>query len=162
MDYLYLYAAVLVLVLVFYVRRQKRVHASHHRELKENVEAGLVEPASLHPVINPARCIGSGSCAAACPEDALGMVNGKAVLKNASACIGHGACMAACPVAGHQPGVRHRAPRDGHPEHQCRLRDQCAGHLHRWRTGRHGTGAQGCRAGPPGHGGDSQAPATPS
>jgi thioredoxin reductase (NADPH) len=98
MDYLYLYAAVLVLVLVFYVRRQKRVHASHHRELKENVEAGLVEPASLHPVINPARCIGSGSCAAACPEDALGVVNGKAVLKNASACIGHGACMAACPM----------------------------------------------------------------
>jgi thioredoxin reductase len=28
----------------------------------------------------------------------LGIVNGKAVLKNASACIGHGACMAACPM----------------------------------------------------------------
>jgi thioredoxin reductase len=32
-----------------------------------------------------------------CPEDALGVVDGKAVLKNAAHCIGHGACMAACP-----------------------------------------------------------------
>jgi thioredoxin reductase len=33
----------------------------------------------------------------ACPEEALGIVGGKAVLKNGSACIGHGACRAACP-----------------------------------------------------------------
>jgi thioredoxin reductase/NAD-dependent dihydropyrimidine dehydrogenase PreA subunit len=57
-----------------------------------------VEPPSLHPVIDPVRCIGSGSCAQACPEQALGVVGGKAVLVNASACIGHGACFAACPV----------------------------------------------------------------
>ena len=28
----------------------------------------------------------------------MGIINGKAVLKNAAACIGHGACLAACPV----------------------------------------------------------------
>jgi thioredoxin reductase len=34
----------------------------------------------------------------ACPEQALGIVNGKAVLINPAHCIGHGACAAACPV----------------------------------------------------------------
>jgi thioredoxin reductase/NAD-dependent dihydropyrimidine dehydrogenase PreA subunit len=44
-------------------------------------------------------CIGSGSCARVCPEQALGVIAGKAELVNPSACIGHGACAAACPVA---------------------------------------------------------------
>ncbi len=98
MNYLYLYAAALVVILFLYVRRSKRVHAAHAQELKQSLEAGLAEPASLHPVVNMSRCIGSGSCAKACPEDALGVVRGKAVLINASACIGHGACLSACPV----------------------------------------------------------------
>jgi ferredoxin len=95
---LWLYAALLAFALLFYLRRQRRTQRTHAVELQENVEAGLVEPPSLHPVVDPARCMGSGSCAAACPEEALGVVNGRAVLKNAAACIGHGACMAACPV----------------------------------------------------------------
>jgi thioredoxin reductase len=49
-------------------------------------------------VIDPVRCLGSSSCVTACPEEALGIVNGKAVLVNAASCIGHGACHAACPV----------------------------------------------------------------
>jgi len=60
------------------------------------------EPASLHPVINPARCIGCGSCVKACPEqehhEVLGLVGGRATLINPGDCIGHGACKAACPV----------------------------------------------------------------
>jgi thioredoxin reductase/NAD-dependent dihydropyrimidine dehydrogenase PreA subunit len=98
MNYLYLYAAALVVILVLYVRRSKRRHAVAAQELKQSLEAGLAEPASLHPVVNMSRCMGSGSCAKACPEDALGVVKGKAVLINASACIGHGACLSACPV----------------------------------------------------------------
>ena len=98
MNYLYLYAAALVVILFLYVRRSKRAHAVASQELKQSLEAGLAEPASLHPVVNMARCMGSGSCAKACPEDALGVVRGKAVLINASACIGHGACLSACPV----------------------------------------------------------------
>ena len=74
--------------------RHERRHAA---TLAEAVEAGLNEPPSLHPVVDPSRCIGSGSCVKACPEQALGMVGGKATLVNASACIGHGACHAACP-----------------------------------------------------------------
>lgn len=98
MPYLFLYAVVIGCVLLLYIRRQRRIHNTHATELQNAVIAGLAEPASLHPVVDPVRCIGSGSCAKACPEDALGIVNGKAVLKNAAACIGHGACLAACPV----------------------------------------------------------------
>ena len=98
MNPLVVYAAALLLVLVIYLRRHRRQQRGHALDLQASVDAGLVEPPSLHPVINPARCIGSGSCARACPEEALGVVAGKAVLKNASACIGHGACLSACPV----------------------------------------------------------------
>jgi thioredoxin reductase/NAD-dependent dihydropyrimidine dehydrogenase PreA subunit len=64
----------------------------------EAEKAGLNEPPSLHPVVDTNRCIGSGGCARACPEGALGVVNGKAMLINAASCIGHGACAASCPV----------------------------------------------------------------
>jgi len=58
-----------------------------------------MEPASLHPVIDPLACIGCGACAKACPEDqVLGVIDGKAELVNPSHCIGHGACRTACPT----------------------------------------------------------------
>jgi len=63
------------------------------------VEAGLDEPPTLHPVIDPMKCIGCGACTRACPEgDVLGLIRGKAELVTPSECIGHGACRAACPV----------------------------------------------------------------
>jgi len=96
--YLVLYLAVLLALWTLYVRRQRRIQREHAQQLKESVEAGLVEPPSLHPAIDPLRCLGSSSCVTACPEEALGIVNGKAVLVNAASCIGHGACLAACPV----------------------------------------------------------------
>jgi thioredoxin reductase/NAD-dependent dihydropyrimidine dehydrogenase PreA subunit len=58
-----------------------------------------VVPPSLHPVIDPDVCIGSGACARACPEgEILEVIHGRAQLVNPLACIGHGACAAACPV----------------------------------------------------------------
>jgi thioredoxin reductase (NADPH) len=98
MDYIYLYVAVVAIAMVLYVRRQRRIHASHAAELEVAVQEGLAEPSSLHPMIDRVRCIGSGTCVKACPEGALGIVKGKAVLTNASVCIGHGACRSACPV----------------------------------------------------------------
>ncbi len=98
MNYLALYLVIAFVVIALYMRRKQRIARAHASELQDALEAGLAEPASLHPVINPVACIGSGSCAKACPEDALGIVNNKAVLINAAACIGHGACYAACPV----------------------------------------------------------------
>ncbi len=81
-----------------HARKRRRKESAHVAELQEALAKGMTEPPSLHPVINPTRCIGSGSCVRVCPEEALGIINGKAVLTNASACIGHGACLAACPV----------------------------------------------------------------
>jgi thioredoxin reductase/NAD-dependent dihydropyrimidine dehydrogenase PreA subunit len=90
-------AAILAFVLAYLIVRRRREHV-HVEDLKVAIATGMNEPPSLHPVIDPARCIGSGSCARACPEQALGVVKGKAVLTNGAACIGHGACLTACPV----------------------------------------------------------------
>lgn len=94
-----LYALPLVFFLLIYVVRKRRAEVRHRQALTEAIEAGLSEPPSLHPVVDAVRCIGSGGCAMACPEEALGIIGGKAQLINPAACIGHGACAAACPVS---------------------------------------------------------------
>ena len=67
--------------------------------LEDNRQAGLNEPASLHPVIDPARCLGCAACVRACPEKTvLGIIDGKAALIEPTLCVGHGACQAACPT----------------------------------------------------------------
>lgn len=67
--------------------------------LEQSELAGLNEPPSLHPVIDPDLCIGSAACVASCPEhEILGTVDGKARLVHAARCIGHGRCFHACPV----------------------------------------------------------------
>lgn len=66
--------------------------------MNEAVSDGLTEASSLHPVIDPAVCIGCSSCVTACPEqNVLGLIHRKAELINPSNCIGHGACKTACP-----------------------------------------------------------------
>lgn len=92
----YVAAAALTVAVHLVIRRSKRRQAE--AALNESRQAGLHEPASLHPVVDPNRCFGSGACTKACPEQALGIVDGKATLVNASACIGHGACVDACPT----------------------------------------------------------------
>lgn len=74
---------------------------THTRSLaaqKAAKEAGLFEPASLHPVFDPALCRGCGACVSACPEgNVIGVLGGRATLVEPSHCIGHGACRSACP-----------------------------------------------------------------
>ena len=91
----YLLPLVAVLFIYFLVRRRQEAAAS--KVLKEMVEAGLTEPSSLHPVIDPAKCLGAGACITACPEEALGIIKGKAHFIEPAACLGHGACQIACP-----------------------------------------------------------------
>ncbi|HQZ45061.1 MAG TPA: NAD(P)-binding domain-containing protein [Usitatibacteraceae bacterium] len=92
------YAVPLLGVTLWHVRARTRREAESAELIREVRESGLTEPPSLHPVIDPVKCCGSGACATACPEGAIGFVAGKAVLANPSACIGHGACASACPV----------------------------------------------------------------
>ena len=87
----------LAVIMLFYIGRRKKAEKNSIAQMKEAFAQGLTEPASLHPIIDPVRCLGSGSCIKACPEQALGMIKGKAVLINPTYCIGHGACAAACP-----------------------------------------------------------------
>ncbi len=96
--YFYVYLAIFIIGVTIYVGRQRKKHESHSALLQHAMETGLMEPPSLHPLVDTTRCMGSGACVKACPEKALGVVDGKAVLINAAHCIGHGACAAACPV----------------------------------------------------------------
>jgi len=97
-----LYALPMLLIWAWYLRRRARREATHRAVRAEAVAAGLIEPASLHPVVDEARCVGCGACAQACPEQpehhVLGLIGGKAQLVSPTDCIGHGACRDACPV----------------------------------------------------------------
>ena len=87
------------LVVIFYLLRHRRRSKETSTKIQKAKELGFHEPVSLHPVIDPDICIGSGACVRACPEkDILGLVNNKAQTINASRCVGHGACFHACPV----------------------------------------------------------------
>ena len=86
-------------IFYFYLRKNRRTSLQTKAKLEKAAEYGFHEPVSLHPVIDPDICIGSGACIKACPEhDILGLQSGKAKTINASRCVGHGACFHACPV----------------------------------------------------------------
>ncbi len=91
------YLIPLAVIFFFYMSGKRKKEHSSAEQMNEAIEAGLTEPSSLHPEIDPRLCLGSGSCITACPEEAIGMIKGKAVLINPTLCIGHGACAAACP-----------------------------------------------------------------
>ena len=92
------YVVPLLVVLLFYLRRHRKIEAHHRSRFEETKKSGIPEPLTLHPVIDTNKCIGSGACVKACPEQALGIVRRKSVLVQPDHCIGHGACEAACPV----------------------------------------------------------------
>jgi thioredoxin reductase (NADPH) len=92
-----LYSLPLLLVLILYHRRRHKKEIHYRARLAETVQASIPEPLTLHPVIDPNKCLGSSACVKACPEHALGIVRGKAMLVQPDHCIGHGACAAACP-----------------------------------------------------------------
>jgi thioredoxin reductase/Pyruvate/2-oxoacid:ferredoxin oxidoreductase delta subunit len=88
-----------LVVVILYLRRQKRKSNKVEAKIAKAKLEGIHEPVSLHPVVDPNKCIATGACITACPEkDILGIVNGKATPINASHCIGHGACFHACPT----------------------------------------------------------------
>ncbi|MFO1406709.1 MAG: NAD(P)-binding domain-containing protein [Steroidobacteraceae bacterium] len=104
MDYalLLVYGAPLALIMALYTGRRRRAERRHIEARERSAQLGHVEPASLHPVIDPAKCLGCGTCVKACPEQpehhVLGLIGGKAHLVGPSDCIGHGACRTACPL----------------------------------------------------------------
>jgi thioredoxin reductase/ferredoxin len=88
-----------ILVPTIYWWRHQRLSQKATATLTNAVETGRDQPVSLHPVIDPNICIGSGACVRACPEKSiLGLIENAGKLINPSNCIGHGMCQAACPV----------------------------------------------------------------
>lgn len=102
LEQVVIYGSIIIfclLIVIFYLRIQKKNSDLTKIKIAEAKEAGLFEPVSLHPVVDINSCIQTGACIAACPEtDILGIVDGKATVINASVCIGHGACFHACPT----------------------------------------------------------------
>lgn len=97
---LLVHGLVAIFAIVWMIQAAIRGHREERRAADYLRLHGAVEgPPTLHPVIDPAICIGSGACVRACPEDrALVLVAGKARLAQASGCVGHGECLRACPV----------------------------------------------------------------
>lgn len=82
---------------VYAALRARNTHSARRR-LRASHADGLMQPASLHPKIDPSTCLGCGTCVDACPEGGvLGLIHGKAELVTPANCIGHGACKEACP-----------------------------------------------------------------
>jgi thioredoxin reductase/NAD-dependent dihydropyrimidine dehydrogenase PreA subunit len=100
-DLYLLYSIPVVFFWMLYALNRRMTSQRNLMIKTEEFEAGLTEPASLHPVIDPSKCMGCGTCVRACPEahnhPVLGLISGKAQLIAPTNCIGHGACKTACP-----------------------------------------------------------------
>jgi len=97
-----LYAITAILVVgipLWYILRNRKRKGRAQEKYERSRNLGLTDPITLHPVIDPNRCIGTEACTAACPEgEILGVIDGKAALISPTHCIGHGACSSSCPV----------------------------------------------------------------
>ena len=97
-EWVLVYAAPLLVIWLVYLGLRQRSDTRAIAAREEAMASGLSEPASLHPKIDLAKCMGCGSCVTACPEgEVLGIINGKSELILPAECIGHGACRVACP-----------------------------------------------------------------
>lgn len=86
-------------ILIPYVVHHRRKERKAIQTLEQALAAGIGEPETLHPVVNPSICIGTGDCVLVCPEkDVLAVISGRAVPVNQTHCVGHGLCERSCPV----------------------------------------------------------------
>lgn len=108
---------VIVLFLVPYVLKTRRLQAVDKERKKEAQRLGADRAIAQHPQIDALQCIGCASCVQACPEGGvLGIVDGRATIINGLKCVGHGLCAEACPVGAIQVGLGNIHLRDDIPQ----------------------------------------------
>ena len=66
-EWALVYAAPLLLIWLAYLGLRQRADARAIAARDEAIASGLSEPASLHPKIDLAKCMGCGSCVSECP-----------------------------------------------------------------------------------------------
>lgn len=92
-------AGLTLLVMLPFLLRQRRLERATEEQEELAQTYGLKEPVTMHPVVDPSRCIGVGACVPACPEhEVLGIRDGQAYAVTPARCIGHGLCERACPM----------------------------------------------------------------
>ncbi|MGK0484030.1 MAG: thioredoxin reductase (NADPH) [Planctomycetota bacterium] len=94
-------AGLLTLAVLVALHRRSEVRAMAKTLERRDVavEQGAAKAELQHPVIDLSRCLGCGTCVAACPEEGvLEMVHGQAAVVRGARCIGAGACERECPV----------------------------------------------------------------
>ena len=92
-------AGLVILALIPFLWRIRRLERRAMVAAEQAERYGLHEPVSLHPVVSPGDCIGTGACVSVCPEgDVLGLRNGQAHVIAPARCVGHGLCERACPT----------------------------------------------------------------
>ena len=95
---IFIYTVPLIVIIAYYFFCRKKEHSASENFLLQAKKDKLTEPASIHPVVDHAKCFGCGSCLSACPEkNILGLIDQQAHLINPTNCIGHGACKNSCP-----------------------------------------------------------------
>ncbi|OFZ23030.1 MAG: hypothetical protein A2X94_12995 [Bdellovibrionales bacterium GWB1_55_8] len=80
------------------IRARRKSAARAKKLLQKAIASNLAEPLTLHPEINPALCVGCGTCTRVCPEgEVLKLIDHKPVLVSPTKCVGHGECEQHCP-----------------------------------------------------------------
>jgi thioredoxin reductase (NADPH) len=101
MEHLYTYTIFFILLGVlavpYWIRTAKRRRESEEK-FKKYSKGGILTPVTLHPHIDLSNCIGCGSCVSVCPENVLGIVDGRAAIISGLKCVGHALCAEVCPV----------------------------------------------------------------
>jgi thioredoxin reductase (NADPH) len=101
MEHIYTYMIFLILLGIlgvpYWIRAANRRRETEEK-FKKYSKGGSLTPVTLHPHIDLMNCIGCGSCVSVCPENVLGIVEGRAAIVNGLKCVGHALCAEVCPV----------------------------------------------------------------
>ncbi|MCP3914045.1 MAG: NAD(P)-binding domain-containing protein [bacterium] len=103
MSWLTLISVVTVLAAVLaslVARRRELARMATSIEARDEArERGTHRARLQYPDVDLSRCIGCGTCVAACPEEGvLGLVHGQSLVLHGARCVGHGRCARECPV----------------------------------------------------------------